>query len=418
MPSYYRRERCRLCEAPTLENVLSLRPTPPANELLGSAAETARQEEFPLDLHLCAGCGHLGLVDVVDPARLFSNYVYVSGTSPVFVRHFEDYAACVRERFGLGPGDFAVDIGSNDGVLLRALQREGLRVLGIDPASDIAARASAEGIPTWTAFFDQEIAERVVDEWGQPRLVTANNVFAHADDLPGIAAGVRDLLAPDGVFVFEVSYLLDVYEKNLFDTIYHEHLAYHTLRPLLPFFESVGLEVFDAERVGSHGGSLRVFVQLGKGSNARTERVDALIGTEERAGLFDVTTYGAWSDRIAALGDELSECLGGFRAKGMRIGGFGAPAKATTLLHQFGIGRELIEFIIDDSPWKQGLYLPGLGIPIVGPNDPMAEGADALLVLAWNFADPIIERHAAFLAQGGTFVVPLPELRIEGGGAR
>ncbi len=415
MSAHYRRGRCRLCDAGSLENVLSLKATPPANELVASPTAADAQAVFPLDVHLCAACGHLQLVDVVDPKRLFANYVYVSGTSPVFVAHFDAYAEQMCTRFGLGPKDVAVDIGSNDGVLLGALRANGLRVLGIDPARDIAAQATASGIPTLAEFFDADVAQRVIDEFGKPKLVTANNVFAHADDLIGIAAAVRAMLACDGVFVFEVSYLLDVYEKNLFDTIYHEHLAYHALRPLLPFFERVGLEVFDAERVGSHGGSLRVYVQHSGGAQMRGESVAALIEEEERVGLFAASTYRGWGERIALLGEQLSQCLLSFCDDGLCIGGFGAPAKATTLLHQFGIGAPLLRFIIDDSPWKQGLHLPGLGIPIVGPDDPVAGDADVLLLLAWNFADPIIARHTAFLEGGGKFVVPLPVLRIEEG---
>ena len=375
MSAHYRRGRCRLCDAGSLENVLSLKATPPANELVASPTAADAQAVFPLDVHLCAACGHLQLVDVVDPKRLFANYVYVSGTSPVFVAHFDAYAEQMCTRFGLGPKDVAVDIGSNDGVLLGALRANGLRVLGIDPARDIAAQATASGIPTWAEFFDADVAQRVIDEFGKPKLVTANNVFA----------------------------------------IYHEHLAYHALRPLLPFFERVGLEVFDAERVGSHGGSLRVYVQHSGGAQMRGESVAALIDEDERVGLFAASTYRGWGERIALLGEQLSQCLLSFCDAGLCIGGFGAPAKATTLLHQFGIGAPLLRFIIDDSPWKQGLHLPGLGIPIVGPDDPVAGDADVLLLLAWNFADPIIARHTAFLERGGKFVVPLPVLRIEKG---
>lgn len=413
MLPYYRRTDCRLCGSSLLESVLSLRSTPPANELLASAELARNQDVFPLDLHLCRHCGHLQLVDVVDPSRLFGNYVYVSGTSSVFVRHFEDYAAALIARFGLSNTDFVVDIGSNDGVLLKELQEAGLMVLGVDPAQHIATRANSAGIPTWPEFFNCEVASRIIEVFRKPKLVTANNVMAHADDLAGIVRGVQAILAADGVFVIEVSYLADVYASNLFDTIYHEHLAYHALRPLIKFFSANGLDVFDAERVDTHGGSLRVYAQPVGGPYKRESAVSEFVAQEEALGLFDVETYLDWDKRIRTLGHRLNTTLKHFKSSGLRIAGFGAPAKATTLLHQFGIGPSVVDFIVEDSRWKQGLFLPGLGIPIVAPDGNPTDHADVLLVLAWNFADPIIERHRGFIRGGGSFVVPLPQLRIE-----
>lgn len=410
--AYYRRATCRLCAGLRLREVLSLCPTPPANEFVGQLAVGQPQTKYPLDVHLCEECGHLQLVDVVDPAVLFRNYLYVSGTSPVFVEHFRRYALTMVERFDLRSSHLAVDIGSNDGVLLKALQAHGLAVLGVDPARDIAALASADGIPTWTEFFSSEVGHRILAEKGRAHLVTANNVFAHSDALEDIADGVGAILAPQGVFVFEVSYLADVYEKNLFDTIYHEHLAYHSVRPLLSFFEVRGLHVFDAERVDTHGGSIRVYVQTGRGGRERSERLLNIVADEEALGLFDPQTYVGWGDRIKQHGKDLRGTLEAMRAQGKRIAGFGAPAKATTLMHQFGVDKTLVEFIIDDSPLKQGLYSPGLHLPVLAPSALGERAPECLLILAWNFADSIIARHGDYIANGGTFIVPLPELRI------
>ncbi|MEK7244962.1 MAG: methyltransferase domain-containing protein, partial [Pseudomonadota bacterium] len=226
-----RRADCRLCGARRLTRVLALTPTPPANAFVPASARGVPQVCFPLDVFFCEDCGHVQLLDVVNPRVLFENYVYVSGTSPVFVRHFEDYARTVVERFRPAAGSLALDIGSNDGTLLGFFRKAGLNVLGIDPARAIAAEATKRGIETWAEFFGPALAARIRTERGPAAVITANNVFAHADDLAGIADGVRDLLGPDGVFVFEVSYLVDVYENTLFDTIYHEHLAYHSVAP-------------------------------------------------------------------------------------------------------------------------------------------------------------------------------------------
>ena len=233
---HHRRTTCRLCGADDLTRVLSLAPTPPANAFVTADRLGEDQAVFPLDVFFCNVCAHVQLLDVVDPALLFENYVYVSGTSPVFVRHFEDYAADVRSRFAPPAGSLVVDVGSNDGTLLRAFKAAGHATLGIDPAKQIARDATASGIETWPAFFTPTLARQIRVERGPVAVVTANNVFAHADDLAGILNGVRSLLAPEGIFVFEVSYLVDVYEKTLFDTIYHEHLAYHSVKPLIRFF--------------------------------------------------------------------------------------------------------------------------------------------------------------------------------------
>ncbi|MBT3361718.1 MAG: methyltransferase domain-containing protein, partial [Rhodospirillales bacterium] len=260
-----RRTTCRLCGDGDLEKVLALTPTPPANAFVSDDQLSEEQPVFPLDLFMCRACAHVQMLDVVDPAVLFENYVYVSGTSPVFVRHFEDYATTLIDRFDPPAGSLVVDIGSNDGTLLRFFQNAGLSGLGIDPAKGIARKATADGIETWGTFFDGEVARQIAAQKGTASIVTANNVFAHADDLGGIVDGVRHLLAPDGVFVFEVSYLVDVYENTLFDTIYHEHLAYHSVKPLARFFEARGMRLIEASRVDTHGGSLRAIAALADG---------------------------------------------------------------------------------------------------------------------------------------------------------
>lgn len=411
-PACRRRADCRLCGARRLARVLALTPTPPANAFVPANALGAPQERFPLDVFFCESCGHVQLLDVVDPRALFENYVYVSGTSPVFVRHFADYARAVIERFRPAAGNLVLDIGSNDGTLLDFFQKGGLKVLGIDPARAIAAGASARGIETWTNFFTLGLATRIKAERGAAAVVVANNVFAHIDDLPGVAEGVRVLLAPDGVFVFEVSYLVDVYEKTLFDTVYHEHLAYHSVAPLVRFFAAHGLELFAAERVDSHGGSLRGFAQLKGGPRAADGSVAALVRLEKSLGLDQAETLAAFGRKIDAVRDSLRALLLGLKTSGKHIAGFGAPAKATTLMYHFGLGPDVIEFIADDSPLKQGLFTPGLHVPVLAPDAIDLRRPDYLLILAWNFARPIIAKHARFAAEGGRFIVPLPTVEV------
>jgi SAM-dependent methyltransferase len=407
-----RRTTCRLCGGTHLVEVLALAPTPPANAFVPATQLGREQERFPLDVFFCADCAHVQLLDVVDPRLLFEDYVYVSGTSPVFVKHFDDYAGQVMDGFAVTPGGLVVDIGSNDGTLLAKFKDRGARVLGIDPARDIARRATEAGIPTLCGFFGSETAKAIRAEHGPASAVTANNVFAHIDGLADVAEGVRALLAPDGVFVFEVSYLVDVVEKTLFDTIYHEHLDYHSVKPLIPFLRSHGLELIEAIRVDSHGGSLRAVAQPLGGPRPVGASVASAVAEEERLGLDKADTFRRFAADIKAVGDELKGLLARLKAEGKRIAGFGAPAKATTLMYHFGIGPELVDFIVDDSPLKQGLFTPGMHIPVL-PSSAIAEKKpDHLVVLAWNFAPSIIAKNAAFREAGGRFIVPLPRVEV------
>ncbi len=409
---YHRRQNCRLCGDQDVVQVLSLTPTPPANAFVDAGRLDEVQALFPLDVHLCQACGHVQILDVVDPGVLFEDYVYVSGTSPVFVKHFEDYSKFLMETYEPTAGGLVVDIGSNDGTLLRFFREAGCSVLGVDPARDIARRASEQGVETLPEFFTHDLATEIRESRGAASIVTANNVFAHADDLDNILEGVRELLAEDGVFAFEVSYLRDVYEKNLFDTIYHEHLSYHSVKPLAAFFMRHGMRLISAERVDSHGGSLRGVARLEGGSHAEDGTVKRLIDEETALDLDKAETFMAFGARIDALRDSLSGLLSDLRSSGRSIAGYGAPAKATTLMYHFGLGPDVIDFIVDDSPLKQGLYSPGLHIPVL-PSSVLAERMpDYLLILAWNFAEPIMRNNADYTDRGGRFIVPIPKVKI------
>lgn len=407
-----RRETCRLCGSTKLRLVLSLAPTPPANAFVRPENAPADDENFPLDVFFCEECSHAQLLDVLDPRGLFEDYVYVSGTSPAFLGHFEQYAHEVVKRFHLAPGDLVVEIGSNDGSLLSFFKGLGMRVLGVDPAREIAAEASRSGIETMIAFFTPDLSQQIRTEHGPASLVVANNVLAHIDDLASVVDGVRLLLSNDGALVFEVSYLLDVYKKTLFDTIYHEHLDYHSVKPLQGFFSSNGMDLFAAQRVGSHGGSLRGFAQLQSGPHAEDGSVDRLIAEEERVGLHNPETFERFAERIEALGKRLRELIAELKAAGKSIAGYGAPAKATTLLHHFGVGRESLDYIVDDNPLKQGRLLPGLRIPVLDRGAIEERRPDFLLILAWNFADSIIDKERSFSDEGGRFIIPLPEVQV------
>ena len=407
-----RRTTCRICDGGRLVPLFSLGQTPLANGLVRPEDLDREEPRFPLDLHMCADCAHVQLLDVVDPAVLFREYVYVSGTSASFVQHFRSYAEVVAQRLGLPDNAFVVDVGSNDGTLLRFFKDRGCRVLGVDPALDIARTATASGIETIPEFFTSALADQIVRDRGPADLVVANNVFAHVDDLLGFVRAVDRVLAPGGAFVFEVSYLVDVHDKTLFDTIYHEHLSYHTVGPLRTLFERAGMELFDADRAPSHGGSLRGYARRLDVSRPPSPAVEELARYEEDHGFYQPETFRDFFTRIQARKGELRSLLQELRANHKRIAGYGAPAKATTLMHAFDIGPEFVEYIVEDSPLKIGLFTPGFHIPIVAPSRLREDPPDYVLILAWNFADPIRGRYKEFAERGGHFIVPLPYVEV------
>ncbi len=412
-PVIQRNEYCRLCSSTVLDLVLALEPTPLANSLVTAEQVDTAEDRYPLDVFICRECRHLQLLDVVNPEVLFRNYAYVSGTSPVYVDYLKRYASNVIRDYGLREGDLVVEIGSNDGTLLRHFVDQGLRVLGVDPALNLAEAAKASGIPTIARFFTPDLAQEMRETHGPAKLMIANHVFAHANDLQSVVEGVRHLLTHDGIFAFEVSYWLDVYNKVLFDTIYHEHLSYHTVAPLTGFFANNGMQLVDSQRVSHQGGSLRCMVQLADGPWSQKASVGQLIQEEEKHLSTGVEAiFKDFGQRIDRERQQLTELLTSIQSAGQRVAGYGAPAKTTTLMYHFGLNAELLDFIADDSPLKQGLFTPGLHIPIVSADEIYNRRPDYLLVLAWNFADSIMERHRAFAEAGGKFIVPLPTLRI------
>jgi SAM-dependent methyltransferase len=408
------RRDCRLCLSQQLEPALTLKPTPPANAFVSEAERNQKQEVFPLELHLCQTCGHLQMLGIVSPEVLFRNYVYVSGTSPVFVDHFRTYAQSLIQFTNLPPGSRVLDIGSNDGTLLKFFKAAGMEVLGIDPARSIAEQASTEGIETLPEFFTLSLAEELREQRGEFAIISANNVFAHADDLHTIVAGVAGLLAPGGIFSFEVSYLLDVLEKTLFDTIYHEHLSYHAVKPLMAFFAGHNMEVLEAIRVDTHGGSIRCIVGKKGGLFAVGASVAERLAEEAEQNLDKLVRYQQFFANIEQRKRELSSLLTRLKGEYRKIVGFGAPAKACTLMHHFELGPDVIDYIIDDSPLKQGLYSPGQHIPVV-PSNYLYDSThrpDYAVLLAWNFANPIMGKHRKFQETGGHFILPLPLVEV------
>lgn len=400
---------CRLCKSKKLEKVLDLGKTPPANSFLKKNQLRDTEDFFPLVVNFCTNCNQLQLSHVVNPEILFRHYVWVSSTSRVTVAHFEEYANSVFAKLKLKKGDLVVEMGSNDGVLLKPFKKLGLRVLGVDPARNVARRATKEGIPTLPHFFNVKIAKEIAKKYGLAKVITGNNVFAHINDLDEIVKAVGELLDKEGAFIIEAPYNIDFLEKNLFDIVYHEHLSYISIRPLDTFFKSFGMQIFDVVERPVHGGSVRIFVKFSTASHKINKSVQKFIDLENRKKLSDINTYREFAKNVAENKIKLSKLLKKLKKEKKSIVGYGAPAKSTTLLHYFDIGKETIDFIADDSHFKHGLYTPGKHIPIVAPAEIYSRKPDYLLILAWNFAESIMKMHEKFKKEGGRFIIPVPK---------
>lgn len=403
---------CLVCSEPDVEVFLDLGCTALANKF-PSAEDLSRPEpRFPLRVGFCHGCGHVQLVERVPPAAMFTDYLYVSSASDTLRAHFDDLAATLTSRHGLADGGLVIDIGCNDASLLCCFRDRGARTLGVDPAENLAEFSRDTGIERYRGFFGADTAGEIVDRWGRAALVTATNTFPHIPDLSGFVAGLDAVLAPGGAFVLEAHYLVDLLDQLAFDTVYHEHVSYWALGPMVRLFEDHGLEVVRAERLPIHHGQLRATV-MRRGEGEVDRSVGEVLAAERQLGIDLFDTWRAFAGRVGRLKAEVMDCLNGLKAEGRRLAGYGAPAKGSTLLEFFGVGPDLLDFIADRSPLKQGRYTPGSHIPIVAPERLLQEPSpDHVLLLAWNFEEEILAQQAEFRRRGGRFILPVPEVRI------
>ena len=405
---------CLVCGQADPVRFLDLGSVPLVNSFRRDARAAEAEPRYPLEVHRCRSCAHVQLGHSVSPKELFEDYIYFSGTSDAVVRHAGSLVELAGREVGLRGESLVVEIASNDGTVLKAFARIPVRVLGVEPARNVAAEARRQGIPTVSEFFTEAFAETVKREHGEADLVLARNVLAHVPDLRGFAAGIRAVLSPRGAAFIEVPYLKDLVEQLEFDTIYHEHLSYFSVRALDRLFAAAGLEVYDVERIRMHGGSLMVRLQRQGGGRPRRDSVRAFLDAEEKTGLLDAAGLESFARRVGALRDEIVGFVGGLRREGARVAGYGASAKGNILMSVCGITRAELEFIIDRSPYKHGFFTPGNAIP-VRPVEELAESPiDCLFLLAWNFADEVIRQQQGFAQRGGRFAVPVPHPRFVG----
>lgn len=403
---------CRLCGSTRLEHVLPIKPSAIGDAFVAADRLNEQQDLYPLDCYLCLDCGHLQNLDVVDPDILFRDYTYRTSVSLGLVEHFKRYAQSVVSSLGIPKGSLVAEMGSNDGSLLKAFKNEGMRVQGVDPARDIAAAATADGVPTIPDFFTSELAAKIKSDQGEAKLFCANNVFAHIDNMSDVVKGIRLLLADDGAFVFEVSYIVDMIDNMVFDTIYHEHVSHHALIPLETFLNRHDMTLFHVERTATKGGSIRAFAQpKSTGKRQRTAELTQLIAEEERRGITKPKIYQDWFAAIEQCKRKTLAYLDKAIAEGKLVAVYGASTTTTTLLYHFELETR-VKFIVDDNPLKQGRYSPGAHIPVLPSAELATRKPDVVVILAWIYADPILKRNQAYMEAGGRFLVPLPEPRI------
>jgi 2-polyprenyl-3-methyl-5-hydroxy-6-metoxy-1,4-benzoquinol methylase len=404
---------CRFCARP-LEHVFAdLGVSPLANSFL-TAEELERDEPvFPLKVYVCSGCLLVQLPEFESPENIFTDYAYFSSFADTWLAHVEHYAGQMTERFALGPESRVVEIASNDGHLLQRFKRRGIPVLGIEPAVNVAAAAEEAGVPTLVRFFGTKVAGELAGEGRHADLLAGNNVLAHVPDLNDFVGGMKLLLAPHGVITMEFPHLMRLMAENQFDTIYHEHFSYLSLRTVCEVFAAHGLTLFDVEELPTHGGSLRIFARHAEATSpAVEERLGALLEREREAGFDRLEHYLSFDEQARATRQALLDFLAGARAAGKSVVGYGAPAKGNTLLNYCGVGVDEIPFTVDRSPHKQGLYLPGTHLPIHAPEKVFEARPDYLLILAWNFKEEIMEQMSGIREWGGRFAVAVPEARL------
>ena len=407
------KKTCRICCGNNLMRFLDLGFTPLADAFLTASQLGEPEIYYPLDVYLCDDCSLVQLGYVVPPEILFQrDYPYVSSTTQTGRDHFHSFAIDAFSRFDIQPDDLVVDIGSNVGVLLQGFKNRGVKnVLGIEPAANICQIARNNGIDTINEFFSEKVADKIAGTRKTAKIVTGTNVIAHIDNHHALARAVKKLLAPKGVFIFEAPYFVNLLANLEYDTIYHEHLSYLSVKPLKHLFDSFGMEIFDALEVSIHGGSLRYFV-ADKGDYPVADNVSRLLRLESEGKTYDTKTLSEFARMVQKNREELTWLLHSLKKAGKRIAGVSAPAKGMTLLNYCKIGTETLDFITEKASLKIGKFTPGIHIPVLPDSELTKQKPDYALLLAWNFADEIMKNMEDYHRAGGKFIIPIPKPAI------
>ncbi|MPZ48193.1 MAG: methyltransferase domain-containing protein [Dehalococcoidia bacterium] len=403
---------CRICQKKPLVRVLDLGVTPLANGFLRQSDRDAEEPRYPLETYFCDECGLLQLVHIVPPETLFSDYLYVSSTSATLKLHFAGLAEDMVERQRLREGDLVIEVASNDGILQQEFKKRGIRAVGVEPAENLARLARADGLEVENDFFNLQTARRLREFYGPARAVTGSNVMGHVDALRDFVRGLEHVIADDGLVCMQVPHLLELVRGSEFDTIYHEHVSYFSLRAIQRAFADAGLTLYDVRRLPVHGGTIRVYARKASANPEPTPALLDLLYTETVEGLNDIETYEDFARTVERTKKKLVGVLSDLKLRGHRIAAYGAPAKGNTLLNYCEIGGAFLDYVVDRAPLKQGLLTPGSHLEVFPVEKLLDDMPDYLLILAWNFKDEIVEQQSEYFRRGGRFIVPLPQFHI------
>ena len=399
--------RCRSCNHKEFLEFISLKRQPPANAFL-KEDDFDKEISYPLDVTCCKNCLLVQLTEesYIPRDKLFLDYAYASSISGGLRNHFTELANQLKSEFN---PKIVVDIGSNDGVLLKPLLELGCEAIGVEPAANLAKQANVNGLTTLCSYFNKEIVDKIISDSGHADIVVASNVFAHLDEYHDIIENVKSLLSENGTYIVEVQYFADMIKDMTFDNIYHEHVLYYTIHSMINLFDKHNMNVYKVEKIPTHGGSIRGYIS--KTNNSRHHSVDDLLKEEKQNGIDDLHTLEKFNDQLQNNINEIRELFNRLSNEKKRIFGYGAPAKSSTMINSIGLDNSNVELIIEDSPLKQGLFTPGSHIPITGPEILQDETPDYLMIFAWNYADEIIakveEKHPNL-----DYIIPMPNLRL------
>ncbi len=404
---------CRFCDKPLHHKVVDLGSAPLSQSFLSSDQLDAMEPFYPLNVWVCDDCYLVQLNEYVSASEIFEEYAYYSSFSDAWLRHAADYAAMITDRLQLDSSSSVVELASNDGYLLKNFVDAGIPCLGIEPAANVAVAAVELGVPTDVSFFGSAKAAELREGGLRADLVLGNNVLAQIPDLNDFVSGITTILAPQGTVTIEFPHVLQLLEQNQFDTIYHEHFCYFSLKSAEAIFAAHGLTIFDVEELWTHGGSLRIYARHTDGDDRPVSAaIRQLRAKEQASGLDDITTYTRFEEQVRETKRQLLEVLIDAKRNGKRIAAYGAPAKGNTLLNYCGIREDFIDFAVDRNPYKIGRFLPGTRIPVHHPDRLDEEQPDLVLILPWNLTDEIVEQLSHIRAWGGQFIVPIPSAQV------
>ena len=404
---------CRVCGSDEIETILKLNDTPLEDQFVDELNKQREQKTLPLELAICKQCGYVHLPYIINPEESYVDYLYKSGVTPGLRLHYDEYAKDIVENYNIEKDSLVVDLGSNDGSMLASFKKQGMNVVGVEPASLIADYASQSGIKTINDYFSDRVVSQIVADYGKADVITANYMFANIDNIVDFTKSVESLLAENGIFVVETGYHPEQFKIKMFDYIYHEHFSYFTVGVFNYLFDQCGLKMIDVQKTKPKGGSIRVVIQKYSGSRETLPSVSMTINDEKESSIYEIETYREFSNSLQELKSELIKLLKSIKEKGQSVVAFGASHSTTTLIYHFELS-DYIDYIVDDNEAKHGLYSPGLHIPVFSTNRIYVDKPNYILLLAWQHSSVILERHSKFLSNGRRVIVPLPSVRVLG----